>query len=235
MALGVTNLASTATTTDAVSFSLPSANYDANTLILVHISNSAVAGSAANPTLAGLTGATWSTVETYAFNTSASATQRNSVLRTMIGTSQNGAVITASFGGATQTGFAGIVTLITGSATSGTNGSGAIAQSTFLSTISATVSLTLPSVPSAAVMGFYTKGVNTSMGTPTGFTRTTDLGYATPAARAMGAFNLTPTQTWASTQTAVADCVVIGMEFVAQSAGTTPIIGTRRLLAGVGI
>ena len=235
MALNVVNLASTATTAGAVSYTIPAADYDANTLILYHVQNSAIAGSAATPTITGLTGATWATVETVLFNTTASPTQRTTVLRTLIGTSQAAAVLTASFGGASQTGFAGTATLVTGSATSGTNGSGAIAQSTFTSTATASASITLPLAPTDAVMGFYAKDVNTSMGTPTGFTRTTDAGYATPAARVMAAYNLTPTQTWVSTQTAVANCVVIGMEFVVRSGGTTPIFGSRRLLAGVGI
>jgi hypothetical protein len=52
----------------------------------------------------------------------------------------------------------------------------------------------------------------------------------------MAAFNLTPTQTWSSTQSASTLMSVIGMEFRVQSSGVAGTVKpTRRLLTGIGV
>src|SRR5262245_12075441 len=126
MALSFSNLASTATATDATSYALPAVNVNANSLLLysINVSRAATPGAAINIT--GLAGATWTAVENIVWNTTASPTNRLAVFRTMVAASANSITLNTSFAGDTQTGIAHGLDEITGCATSGTDGSGAI-------------------------------------------------------------------------------------------------------------
>jgi hypothetical protein len=237
VAISVTNLISTGTATDALSYAMPSANYDANALILFTMANSRVSSPSTTITITGLTGATWDLVTNFLFNTTAAPGINHSVFRTMIGTSQNAATITASFGGTTtQTGFVGAVDVVTGCATSGSNGVNALAQvGSYFSTVGVTsLSIGLASTPTNAVYGAWSKSVASTMGTPTGFTGLANLSAATPSKGLMTCWNLTPTTTFTSTQPAGASIVGVALEFRPQSVGGATVQYTRRLLVGVG-
>ena len=234
MAIGVTHLMSTAVATDATEYSISAVDIDKDSLILVTITNTKSTTPDA-AVLTGLSGATWESVETVGFT--APVLARHQTWRTMVGSSANTVTLTASFGGATQTSFIAIVDMITGCATSGSNGSGAIAQSTFYSTTAATtISISLASTPTQAVYGSFSKNLNSNLGTPTGFTETADLGQASPARRLMACWSSTPVQTFTSTQAAAATIGALAMEFNLQTGGGgTTYFPSRRLLIGVGI
>lgn len=238
MPIAVTHLCSTGSATDAVSYNMPSANYDANALILFSMNNTRVITPSTTINITGLTGATWELVDGFLFNTTAAPGSFASVYRTMVGTSQNAATLTASFNGSTQTGFVGVVDIVTGVATSGSNGADAIAQqSTYFRGVAVqTLSIGLASTPTNAVFGAFAKTVNSSMGIPTGFTELGNPGAATPNKRAMTCWNLTPVTSFASTQTAGANIAAMALEFRPQTSGGggAAIYVSQRLLAGVG-
>ena len=230
------NLASTATATDGTTFSLPSVNIDANALILVSLNNSKAASPDA-ATLTGLAGATWDTITTISFNSTSSPGNRHTLFRTMVGTSANGVTVTASFGGATQTGFSGIIDAVTGCSTSGTNGSGAVAQvaSTNTGAAGQTITVTFTTSPSRECYVAFAKTVNADMGTPAGFTEGADTGAGTPAKRSMTAWSTTPTTAITSTQPGNAIMAGIAIELISASTGAAGgVVAHRRMLVGVG-
>lgn len=215
MALAVANVASTSTSSDATTYNLSSVNIDKNVLYLYTIEYSKATAPDLSA-ISGLAGATWEIVQDVPFNTTGTPLRRLVTWRTMVGTSANAVTLTASFGGGTQTGFVGILDVVTGCATSDSNGAGAVRQSTYAATTSASLSLTvtLATTPTDSVYSAWGKQLNSGIGDPAGFVVLADLGAATPAQRAQTAWSSTPVASAASTQPVAAQIAGILFELV---------------------
>lgn len=129
----------------ATSFATDSIAPSASALILVWVTSKISGGAPAAPSLSG-NGLTWVQVATVQFDSNNS---RMTLFRAM-GTAPTAGAITISFGATSQTSCVWHVHQWTGAATSGTNGSGAIAQS---STQAVTNSLTLSRDLASATAG----------------------------------------------------------------------------------
>lgn len=125
MALSFTNLVATTDTTDATSHVVSmSRAITANALALATVIQRAGSDPGV-PSLSG-GGVTWVQVDSY-LNKSSVSVRRHTMFRAMAA-SPSGTSLTADHNGVTATGCSIIVDEITGATTSGTNGSGAIAQ-----------------------------------------------------------------------------------------------------------
>lgn len=138
--VGQTNNASNDATTTANTTNPPTAN----ALVLALVANEG-AGSEEIPTLTGH-GMEWILVAT----TNIATTSRLSLFRAMTNGSPTSDAVVAAFGGATQTACLIRVVQFSGVDTSGTSGSGAIAQSMMNQNTSANPDITLASLSSAA-------------------------------------------------------------------------------------
>jgi len=129
MAVVATNLTSGSDTDGNSSSTTASVTLTASRLyILTVVSRTGITANPNQPT-ATSTGATWvvDTNGSVVFDTTSSSRKRITVLRTMVGSNQTGA-ITIDFGGQNQTDVGWSIEEYTGTDTTGTNGSGAIVQ-----------------------------------------------------------------------------------------------------------
>jgi hypothetical protein len=109
--------------TNATSYNTDSVTLPANNLVLLLVQSKTSSGTANTPT-ATSTGATWQAVN----NQNDGATRKASVLRTLVGSNQTGAV-TIDFGGQTQQNAHWVIVVCSGVDTTGTHGSGAVVTS----------------------------------------------------------------------------------------------------------
>lgn len=126
MALAASNLTSGVSNTDASSYDTASVSPTANALVLLSVSTRRNAATPAQPTASGC-GLTWVVEKTQLSYSAGTPNRRLTIFRAM-GSSPSTGVITISCTD-TQTEAAWSVDQITGTDTSGTNGSGAIVQS----------------------------------------------------------------------------------------------------------
>lgn len=154
----------------------------ANALCLCGVVNSK-ASAPDTPTVSG-NGLTWVQIATVTFNSIASPTVRATLFRALGASPSNGAT-TADFGGVNQTGGHIFVCQFKNTDTSGTNGSGAIVQSTTnRGDASANPNITLSALAQSrnAVFAWFGNSLNGFAGTAeTGWTEDYDGGYNTPA------------------------------------------------------
>jgi hypothetical protein len=187
----------------------------ANRLVLVAIANQAGVATPATPTVSGLS-QTWSQVLTYTVNSN----RRLTVFRCMPSSDATG-TFSASTGAESEIGWEWSASEFDGVDTSGTNGSGAIAQSAtgLSSTASLTVSLTSPSA-SNAVYGAFHHPAAEAVAAGSGFTLLGTSNHASPNGsigtdwRADGVASVT-----ASWTTSAANNLGIGVEIVAGVTG----------------
>lgn len=148
-------------TTNASSYATASVTPTSNALVLVAVVNTK-ASAPDTPTLSG-NGLTWVQIGTVTFDTVASPTKRLTVFRAL-GASPSAGAITIDFGGASQTGCAWVVSEYTGVDTTGTNGSGAVVQSTTNNGNSSTTqSATLSAFGSATNGSYSATGVDSNV------------------------------------------------------------------------
>jgi hypothetical protein len=127
MAIAFSNLTEGGSTTDGTTFVTgTNLSFLANQLYLAAIANNGPSTVAA-ATLTSEAGITWVQISTITFNTIASATERVSIFRAMP-TSNISSTITVTYG-ATETNCLWNIATATGTDTTGTNGSGAVVQS----------------------------------------------------------------------------------------------------------
>lgn len=127
MAMVVTSLTGSISTTDGTSVSTASITPTTGSLIILAVESRiavGVAGGPVSPTVTGC-GLTW--VEIGNANTSGATPNRQLTLFRAMGTASTGA-LTIDFGSETQTHIGWLVFEISGTDTTGTNGSGAIVQ-----------------------------------------------------------------------------------------------------------
>lgn len=179
MAISMTALASLADTSNLSSYATGAYAPTGNSLVIAAVLNSK--GSLPDtPTFSG-NGLTWAQIATVAFNTIAAARTRVTLFRAM-GASPSSGAGTADFGGVSQTGCAISVFEFGGVDTSGTNGSGAVAQSATNNgdaVSSLTVTLAAFGSGNGAAAAFGTSN-NLATNPDTGWTEIHDLTYATP-------------------------------------------------------
>jgi hypothetical protein len=150
VAIAFSSLTDNSSASDATTYATASVTLTANRLYLLFVSHRTTTGPVTAAT-ATSTGATWVAIDSQGFNNDdGTGLNRITVLRTMVGSDQTGA-ITIAFGGQTQLGAAWAVIEVTGMDTSGTNGSGAIVTSNKnLSTGVLTLTLTFAALSASA-------------------------------------------------------------------------------------
>lgn len=180
MAITNSHLGSVASGTDATSYTTGSISPSANTFVYAFVENSR-GSSPALPTLtsnAGLT-LTWVQEETVTVGS-----RRLTLFRGRTGAAPGSGTVTADFGASTQTGGSIIIGQLTDLDSSGTNGSGAVLQSTPASGTGTTGSVTLSSFGSASngVLAGFQHDANEATAPGSGFTETAgqDVTHAAP-------------------------------------------------------
>ncbi len=155
---------------------------NANTLVLVSITETDAAGSAVQPSSVSGAGMVFSLItSSVTFNTIASGVDNVSIWRSMSPT-PSGSLITAHFG-ATATGCAILVTEVSGVSTSGLSGINAVGQSSISSVdVAASLKLIGPSATSVGNAWFAIHSANSQeVATPgQNWTAVDSAGYLTP-------------------------------------------------------
>lgn len=187
-AISATNLTSFSSDTDATSYATSSISPSANKPILATVTSSK-ATTPDTPTLSG-NGLTWVQIDTNNFDTV--GTQRTITMFRAMGTSPTSGAVTASFAG-TQTACVIIIDELSGTDTSGTNGSGAIVQSAKNAEASQaantfTVTLAAFSSTNNATYGSASNGDTANFTAGTGFTSIGSASSATPIVRTLSEF-----------------------------------------------
>jgi len=171
MAVVASNLTNNVSLTDASSYNTASVSPTANNLILVTVVSRS--GDSVNtvPTISG-NGLTWVQVETNSYDIVGTSRRTVTVFRSM-GASPSSGAITISFGGVTQTDCLWSVDQLSGTDTSGTNGSGAIVQFAKATESDGSTLVTLSAFSSTdnATFGAFGDSSTTLMTVGTGFTQ----------------------------------------------------------------
>lgn len=179
MAVAATNLVSYGDNTDLTSYSTGSWSPSATTLYLATVTSRITSGAPVHPTLSG-NGLTW--VEVASAKDGANGSNiRTTVFRAMAASPSAGA-LTADFGAETQLGCTILIDELTGTDTSGTNGSGAIIQSAIANGNSGTApSVTLATLLSgSASFGGLGTAANAAPTAGSGYTSLGETHQGTP-------------------------------------------------------
>ncbi|MGZ6865283.1 MAG: beta strand repeat-containing protein [Blastococcus sp.] len=233
MAVTPTHLTTGGTTTDATSFTTASITPSANALVLLAVINTLGSGTAPTPTVSG-NGLTWVQVQS-----SGTSSRQLNVWRGM-GASPTAGAITISTGATSTSSCLWSVIQYDGVDTSGTNGSGAIAQS-FTATPAAATSTSQPftTTPTAgnAVFGAVGLAVNNVATAGSGWTLGGATGVSSTAVGLLSEYDATdplPTAVSAS-WTGSGNSFVIGVEVkAAPSSGTAATAAGALTLDGSG-
>lgn len=173
MAVSVSNLTSGGSDTDATSYTTASVSPSANTLQLLTVaSTTRITTDPNQPTVTG-NGLTWVAINTVVFDNTSSSRRRITTFRAM-GSSPSSGTITIDFGGQTQTSGVWVLDELSGTDTSGTNGSGAVVQSAVNSepvnfVTSLTMTLGAFSSSDNATYGVYGNGNTNTITAGSGF------------------------------------------------------------------
>lgn len=179
MAVAATNLVSYGDNTDLTSYSTGSWSPSATTLYLATVTSRITSGAPVHPTLSG-NGLTWVEVAS-AKDGAPGSNIRTTVFRAMAASPSAGA-LTADFGAETQLGCTILIDELTGTDTSGTNGSGAIIQSAIANGNSGTApSVTLATLLSgSASFGGLGTAANAAPTAGSGYTSLGETHQGTP-------------------------------------------------------
>jgi hypothetical protein len=228
-AIAFTHLETTGSTTDATSFTTGSVTPTADRLQLLAVVNTK-SSTATLPTVSG-DGLTWVQVATCTYD---SSTAKRLTLFRALGASPSTGSLTIDFGGTTQTGIGWSWVEVSGTDTSGTNGSGAIVQAVCgTEATTATPSVTLSAFGNAAnaTYGAFGIGTNPTCTAGTGFTKAGSFSHTTPASAICSEYqtanDTSVDLTWSASNTGLG----IGVEIKdATATGGTK----RQMLLGVG-
>lgn len=171
MALSASNLTFKSDTTNAVSYDTSSIQPSSSSLVLVSIHNRISAGTAGTPTLTG-------NGLTYVLVNQTTGLNRASHLFRALGVSPTSSLVTISFSTQTQTEVTWVIDQITGTDTSGSNGSGAVVQSANGSTTDTSLTLFLNNFGSSNNFGYgcVEHGANNDTTPNAGFNELADVG-----------------------------------------------------------
>lgn len=186
----------TTTTTDASAFGHSSKTFTAGKLYLFV----AMTTGTTNPgTIAGTTSSTWTSVVS-----TGNSTRRIQVFRFLPSSTITGETVNIGTFGGGSTGYSTFILEISGVNTTGTNGSGAIAQTATGGTTGTDPTITFSSgaLPNNAIVSIFFNDANPFGGTQeSGWTEANDDGYSTPTA---GGYTMTRINTSDITPTVTA-------------------------------
>ena len=219
MAIAVASLTSgTDTSNVATSYVTASVTLNLNELGLIGVYRTIAASPAPTATVAWTAGASWTQVADIGFNTNALPTLRLTVFR-YLGAAVTGTITITESGAGTNMAWA--VAQVTGTDTSGTNGSGAIVQSptNFLDSNATSISVTT-SAPAAnnAMMAFALSGGAGALTAGSGYTILHDVAMTLPSDEAGSEYNLTPSGTSVSISGVSGKWGIVAVEILAAAA-----------------
>ena len=236
MAVTIANITQNFTTAGVTSVNTASVTPGSNKLELLSVaSRTGITTNPNQPTATG-NGLTWVVITSVVYDNTSSSRRRLTTFRAM-GASPSTGAITIDFGGQTQTTIDWILDELTGTDTSGTNGSGAIVQSNSNSDTSATgssLTVTLSSSPTSGfVYGAFANGNGTNTSTAgTGFTKSGDITDSADI-RTTTEYQAANDQSIDMSWSAASELGGIGLEILAASAGTTN--SSHTMLMGMGM